>query len=126
MTLESWLLMFLLFTWRYPMALKINTARTFDASVTVHFHDDNGQPAKGTFGATFKVVPTDSLKDSEDSFLDHVLVSVNESELELIGEDGQRLTGEALLSAVKVDPSISLAIVTAYNEQVAKKNLKRT
>lgn len=111
------------------MALRINTARTFDTPVTVHFHDDSGQPAKGTFGATFKVQSFEQMKAEENSdktLLDLVLVSIKEDELELVDEVGQVLKGEALLKACKTDPSISAALITAYNEAITKKNLKRT
>lgn len=111
------------------MALKLNTHRTFTAPCTVHFQDDNGKPASGSFGATFKVTALDALRDdanTDKSLLDLVLVGVNEEELELQDESGQRLTGEALLKAVKVDPAISMALVSTYNEQITKKNLKRT
>lgn len=124
------LLMLLLFThWRKPMALKLNTHRTFNAPCTVHFQDDNGKPASGSFGATFKVAALDALRDdanTDKSLLDLVLVGVNEDELDLADENGQRLTGDALLKAVKVDPAISMALVSTYNEQITKKNLKRT
>lgn len=109
------------------MALKMNAARKFSTPVTVHFHDDEGNPAQGSFGATFKVVPFDKLKEETDStLLDLVLVSVNESDLELSAEDGQRLTGENLIHFVKNDPSISTALAATYNEAITKKNLKRT
>ncbi|WP_417594975.1 hypothetical protein [Oceanospirillum sp.] len=111
------------------MALKLNTNRTFNAPCTVYFQDENGKPASGSFGATYKVVPMDSLKDehnSDKTLLDLVLVSVNESELELQDENGNRLTGDDLIRAVKNDPAISMALVSTYNEQITKKNLKRT
>ena len=111
------------------MALKLNTNRTFTSPCTVHFQDETGKPASGSFGATYKVVPMDSLKDehnSDKTLLDLVLVSVNESELELQDENGNRLTGDDLIRAVKNDPAISMALVSTYNEQITKKNLKRT
>ena len=109
------------------MPLKMNLSRQFGAPVTVHFHDESGNPAKGSFGATFKIVPFDELQEKEDaSYLDMVLVGVKEDDLELYDEQNQRLTGDKLLDAVKNDPAISSALVKTYNEAITKKNRMRT
>lgn len=131
MIVESLLLMFLVFTSfsdrRKPMPLKMNTARTFDATVIVYHHDESGQSTKGTFGAKFKVVPFDKAKEeAEASLIDLILVSVKEDDLELTNEDGQRLVGDDLMHFIKNDPSISTAVMATYNESLTKKNLKRT
>jgi len=106
--------------------LILNTARTFPAPVTVHFHDEAGKPQKGTFEATFRVVPASEILEATDkSALDLVLVSVNEEQLQLTDPKGQVLSGEALLAAAKADPAISNAMLATYGELVAKKNLKQ-
>jgi hypothetical protein len=107
--------------------LKLNTSRSYPYPVTVHFFDEQGKPQQGTFKAQFKVVAADRLRDEENAdkrLLDLVLSGVEE--LELNDADGQRLTGEALLEAVKNDPCLSLATVNAYNESIVKKNRART
>ena len=107
--------------------LKLNTTRTFPTPVTVHFQDESGKSQKGTFNATFKVMPVDQVTDESNSdkrLLDLVLVDV--SQIELVDEQGNTLEGDALLEACKNDPAISAAMMATYNEQLAKKNLKRT
>lgn len=105
--------------------LKLNSTRTFPSPVTVHFVDEKGKSSSGTFNAVFKVVPTDQLTDennSEKRLLDVVLVEV--SNIELTDEQGEALTGDALLEACKSDPSISSALTSTYGKQLTKKNLK--
>ena len=111
------------------MTLRLNTHRTFPMAVNVDFLDDAGKPQKGSFGATFKILPTTELMDesnSEKRMLDLVLVSIKEDELELIGADGQLLKGDELLEAAKADPTLANALIDAYNLGIAKKGRKRT
>lgn len=107
--------------------LKLNTTRSFPAPVTVHFRDEEGKDQKGQFNAVFKIIPSDQLQSEENHekrLLDLVLTSV--SNIELADEDGQALQAGELLEACKNDPAISTALISAYSENVAKKNLKRT
>lgn len=109
--------------------LKLNTHRTFTAEVVVRSVNEEGHTTKGTFEATFRVAPTTELTDeanAEKRYLDLVLVSVKESDLDITDADGRKLTGEELLSALKADPGVSNALITTYSENVAKKNQKRT
>lgn len=109
--------------------LTLNTTRTFPTPVTVYFIDEDGKSQKGTFTARFKVLPTDELTDESNSdkrLLDLVLDSVDEDSLNLKSPTGERLTGDSLLNAAKADPAISSAMMSTYNEKIAKKNLKRT
>ena len=111
------------------MSLRLNTRRTFTKPVNVEWLDDNGKTQKGSFGATFKIVPNSDLSDdnnSEKRLLDLVLVSVNESELELVDENDKVLTGDALLEAAKSDPTLVTALQDAYFSGVAKKGRNRT
>ena len=102
---------------------KLDTRRTYKHPVTVHFYDDDGAEQSGTFTATFKVLPLGTL-DNEERILDHVLVAVED--FTLIGEDDKELGGDELLDAVKSDPAVSLALITAYNDSIVKKNLGQT
>ena len=107
--------------------LKLNTTRSFPAPVTVHFRDEDGKDQKGQFNAVFKVISADQLQSEanhEKRLLDLVLVEV--SEIELTDVSGDVLHGTELLDACKNDPSIATALMATYNENVAKKNLKRT
>ena len=107
--------------------LKLNTTRTFPAPVTVHFLDEAGKSQKGTFNATFKVLPSDEITDNSNAdkrLLDLVLVEVKD--IELADQNGVALEGDALLEACKNDPAISAAMMSTYSDQLAKKNLKRT
>lgn len=107
--------------------LKLNTERTFKAPTTVHYMDDEGVSQSGEFSARFKVVPQETLQAEENAekrLLDLVLVDV--ADIELTDPNGQVLQDDALLEACKSDPSISNALVAAYSENTAKKNLKTT
>lgn len=107
--------------------LKLNTHRTFPAPVTVHLRDDEGNESQGQFTAIFKILPTDKALDKEFSdkrLVDLVVVGVRD--IELTGPEGEPLEGEALLEACRNDPAISAALVATYQEEVGKKNLRRT
>lgn len=96
----------------------LNTARTYRQPVSVVVYDEQGKEQTGKFTAVFKVLPhSDEL---EGKLLDHVLMGVEG--IEVAGENGEALTGAALLAAVKADPSASVALVAAYQDSVIKKN----
>jgi|SRR5690554_2440663 len=104
---------------------KLNTRRTYKYPVTVTVFDGEKEES-GKFTAVFKVLPNNQMQDPENAdkrLLDLVLVDVEG--VEVAGEDGQPLQGPELLSALKNDPSASLALVTAYQESVSKKNRSR-
>lgn len=96
----------------------LNTARTYRQPVSVVVYDEQGKEQTGKFTAVFKVLPHSD--DLEGKLLDHVLVGVEG--IEVAGENGEALTGAALLDAVKADPSASAALVAAYQDSVIKKN----
>lgn len=100
---------------------KVNTHRTYPYPVAVTIIDDQGKDQVGNFTAIFKVMPFQ--KERSDSLLDQVLVGLDG--IELSDADGNVLEGEAMLSAAKNDPSISMALVNTYNESVIKKNLPK-
>lgn len=105
---------------------KLNTARCYQYPVSVTIFD-GGKEQTGSFTATFKVLPNSALRDDKNadkSLLDLVLVGVEG--VEVLGDDGKPLQGEALTRAMKDDPSVSVAMVAAYQESVTKKNRPRT
>ena len=104
---------------------KLNTNRTFKQPVNLTIVDENGKDVKGSFTASFKILPhSEALELPDDTkLLDRVLVSVEG--IEVPGEDGQPLTGDELLEALKNDPSASVAMSNAYQRSIVKKNLPR-
>lgn len=104
----------------------VNTSRTYQYPVSVTVYDENGKENTGKFKATFKVVPQDEMRNlPEDTLLlDQVLVGVDE--ISLTDNDGKALEGDDLLHAAKNDPALSVALITAYQDSVAKKNLRRS
>ncbi|MBZ9574419.1 hypothetical protein [Modicisalibacter sp. MOD 31.J] len=104
----------------------LNTQRTYRQPVNLTVYDERGKEKTGSFTATFKVMPHDQLREQPDgvTLLDAVLVSV--SDIEVPGPDGKALEGEELLEAVKNDPAASVALVTAYQNSIAKKNRPRS
>lgn len=105
---------------------KVNRNRTYPYPVTATVYDETGKEQTGKFKAHFKVLPHNEAKEMPEniSLLDAVLTGV--SDIEIPGEDGQPLAGEALLNAVKNDPALSAATVGAYHESIAKKNRPRS
>jgi len=97
---------------------KLNTQRTYRQPVKVVIYDEQGKEQTGQFTALFKVLPQSG--DVEGNLLDHVLKGVED--IEVPGEDGAPLQGEALLDAVKKDPSTATALVAAYQDSILKKN----
>lgn len=105
---------------------KLNKSRCYQYPVSVTIFDGEKEHT-GKFTATFKVLPNSALRDPENSdktLLDLVLVGVEG--VEVPGDDGNPLQGEALVQALKDDPSASTAMVAAYQESVTKKNRPRT
>ncbi|WIX31251.1 hypothetical protein QO259_10430 [Salinicola sp. JS01] len=105
---------------------KLNTKRSYQQPVSLTIYDEQGKEQTGRFTATFKVMPYDQVKEQPEdvTLLDAVLVSV--SDIEVPGENGEMLTGGALLDAVKNDPAASVALISAYHESITKKNRPRT
>ncbi|MEX2475067.1 hypothetical protein [Marinobacter sp.] len=104
----------------------LNTQRSYKYPVTVTVFDGDKEH-QGKFTATFKVLPHSQLSDPEKAdkrLLDLVLVDVEG--VEVAGEDGKPLQGEDLLRALKDDPAASLALISAYQESITKKNRPRT
>ncbi len=105
---------------------KLNTRRTFKYPVQVTVFDGENE-VSGKFTAEFKVLPTTELSAPENEgkrLLDLVLVNVHD--VEVPGDDGQPLQGEALTEALKADPATSNALISAYQESITKKNRPRT
>lgn len=97
---------------------KLNIARTYPCPVSVTVVGEDGTDVTGKFTAVFKVLPRQ--KDVPANLLDHILVGLEG--IELTGEDGAVLAGDAALDAAKTDPAVSMALLTAYTESVLKKN----
>lgn len=107
--------------------LKLNPNRTYRYPVTVTLYDEQGKEQPGRFTATFRVLPHSQMERpdlADQKLLDLVLVSVED--VEVPGPDGHPLAGDALMGALKDDPSVSTALVNAYQESVVKKNLARS
>ncbi|WP_110678836.1 hypothetical protein [Salinicola sp. RZ23] len=104
----------------------LNPKRTYQQPVVVTLYDEQGKEQSGRFTATFKVLPHDEAQHlpEETKLLDAVLVGV--SDIEVPGEHGEPLAGEALLEAVKNDPAASVALISAYHDSITKKNRPRT
>lgn len=106
---------------------KLNTQRTYKYPVSVNIFDGDKEQS-GKFTAVFKVMKNSAIQEAaaagDKNLLDMVLVDVEGVQVE--GENGQPLAGEALLGALKDDPCVAIAMATAYNESIAKKNRPRT
>lgn len=105
---------------------KLNLSRTFRYPVSVVIFDGDKE-VTGQFTAEFKVASATDLKHPENEnkrLLDIVLVGVDG--VEVSGADGKPLQGDELLTALKADPSVSTALVNAYQESITKKNRPRT
>jgi len=105
---------------------KLNPTRTFRYPVSVVIFDGDKE-VTGQFTAEFRVLPATAMRDPENEnkrLLDLVLVGVDG--VEVPGKDGRPLQGDELLDALKADPSVSTALVNAYQESITKKNRPRT
>ncbi|MDX1755887.1 MAG: hypothetical protein R3175_07510 [Marinobacter sp.] len=105
---------------------KLNPQRTYSYPVNITVFDGD-QEHQGQFTAKFKVLPTSATKEQlapDTRLLDLVLVGAKD--VEVPGPDGKPLEGDALLDALKDDPAASLALITAYQESISKKNRPRT
>ncbi|MDM8181255.1 hypothetical protein [Marinobacter salarius] len=105
---------------------KMNKNRCYQYPVSVTIFDGEKEQT-GRFTATFKVMPNSALRDESNAdkrLLDLVLVNVEG--VEVPGDDGKPLQGEALVETLKDDPSVSAAMVAAYQESITKKNRPRT
>lgn len=104
---------------------KINTQRTYKYPVAVTIFDGEKEET-GKFTAVFKVLPHSAVKDPDlvdKNLLDLVLVDVEG--VEVPGADGKPLQGKDLLQALRDDPSVHNALMTAYQESITKKNRPR-
>lgn len=102
---------------------KLNVNRSYKYPVEVTIYDEHGKEQTGTFTATFKVLGNGVMRDpSHRGVLLLDLVLTGAEGVEVLGEDGQPLQGDALLKALKDDPAASAALVAAYQESIAKKN----
>lgn len=99
----------------------LNTQRSYKCPVKVVIFDEDGKEKVGNFTATFKIVPQKDLEGERP--LNHVLLGVEG--IQVPGPDGQPLEGEALLDALRGDPAVSVALMSAYNDSILKKNLPR-
>lgn len=106
---------------------KLNTQRTYKYPVVVNIFDGDKEQT-GKFTAVFKVMKNSAIQEAaaagDKNLLDMVLMDVEGIQVD--GEDGKPLAGEALLSALKDDPSVAIALAAAYNESLVKKNRPRT
>lgn len=105
---------------------KLNTNRTYQQPVSLTVYDESGKEQTGKFRATFRVLPHDEARSmpADVALLDAVLVGV--SDIEVAGDDGHALEGDALMDAVKNDPAASTALIAAYQDSIVKKNRPRT
>jgi len=104
---------------------KLNVNRTFKAPVPITIQTADGEEVNASFFATFEVL---SRKKSKQN-LDKTLLEVTLKELhdiELVGDDGEILTGDELLDEARADPSLSSALLLAYWDNVAKKPKSKT
>lgn len=104
------------------MAVRLNTERSFWTPVPLAWLDPDGKQQEGSFRAKFRVMSGDELEaeDNQDKRLvDLVLLDLDE--LELVGDGGELLEGEALLEAAKMDPAIGAALLETYREANRKK-----
>lgn len=103
----------------------VNVNRTYKYPVPLTVYDENGKENSGKFKATFKVKPQDVLNNlpAGTLLLDEVLKGVED--ICLTDDEGNELKGDDLLHAAKNDPAISVALISAYNESISKKNRPR-
>lgn len=103
---------------------KLNTARTYKWPVTITVLDGD-QELSGTVTVTYRPLASDKAKNPDNAsrpLLDLVLVDVDG--IEVTGEDGHVLTGDARLSALRNDPAAAVALTEGYFASVQKKATK--
>lgn len=105
---------------------RLNRERTYKYPVVVTLYDADGNEQKGRFTATFRILPIRVMREdlADRALLDQVLMGVDG--IEMPGEDGQPLSGQALLEALKDDPATATALAGAYVTSAIKKNQPRT
>lgn len=99
---------------------KLDTHRTYETPVSATVLLPDGSEQTGEFTAVFKVVPVNEMTDApEDTrVLDMALIGVKDIELT---SNGEVLKGDALLEAVKNDPTLQAATLDAYFKSISKK-----
>lgn len=97
---------------------KLNVQRTYPCPVSVTIVGEDGKDVIGKFTAIFKVLPRQ--KEVPVNLLDEVLIGLEG--IELSDGEGNVLEGTDALDAAKLDPAVSVALLTAYTESVLKKN----
>lgn len=104
---------------------KLNASRTYKYPVHVVIYDEDGGEQRGKFTGIFRVINNSELKEmpGDEMVLKRSLVGVEG--LEILGPDGQALSGQDLVDAVIDDPRTNAATLTAYLESIAKKNRAR-
>lgn len=108
---------------------KINSERTFKREVTVFIPNNEGKHTKGTFSATYRLLPQDELdkiltgdlEDEDSGFLDEILVAVEG----IADQDGNELSNSEALAGVKNDVCARVALVKEYFEAIQKKQSRR-
>ena len=103
--------------------MRINQIRTYKHKVEVLVYGKEGQEVVGSFTVTFKILPTDAdLPNNNAAYLNKILEKVEG--IEMYDCNGQLLTDEQLKQAMIHNSQVSLAIISAYNESIAKKHLR--
>lgn len=103
---------------------KLNTARTYKWPVTITVLEGD-QEHSGTVTATYRPLASDKAKNPDTAsrpLLDLVLVDVDG--IEVTGDDGQVLAGDARLNAIRNDPAAAVALTEGYFASVQKKGPK--
>jgi hypothetical protein len=105
---------------------KIKTDRTYQYPVAVTYREGNDEK-QGEFIGIFKTLNMAELERvgaDDEKALDVVFVGAEGVEME--GHDGQSLSGDDMLAALRSDPDISQAIWAAYQDSYAKKGQSKT
>jgi len=105
--------------------ITVSTHRTFVTDVEFTAEDEHGNPLKVKVRARYRILPQDEIAqfavDNPDAkILDPILVSVED--LRLLDIDGNPLSGDEFLAALKQDPVISDALWLRYKEEIRKKS----
>ncbi len=106
------------------MALKLAKERTFKYPVKVQYYDEDGKLKTGTFTGIFRVLKGHEItEDSDAKLIDLILAGV--AGLTLQDENGNEITGDDLVAAVKDDTELAMACIEAYNDAMGKKSPRK-